>query len=103
MTFRYSFTRCTTACEFPTVRLILGLSAYSMLRSSLVALESNLRIASILLRLSAKYVVEHLFNDTLAMLHKAWPTSLSQWTRRERQLPRVNSEAAKAISLPHPM
>jgi len=68
-----------------------------------MALESNLRIASILLRLSAKYAMEHLFNDTLSMFHKAWPTSLSQWTRRERQLPRVNSEAARAISLPHPM
>jgi hypothetical protein len=73
------------------------------MRSSLMALESNLRIASVLLRLSAKYVMEHLFNDTLAILYKAWPTSLSQWTRRERQLPSVNSEAAKAIALPHPM
>jgi hypothetical protein len=68
-----------------------------------MVLESNLRIASILLRLSSKYVMEHLFKDTLAILHKAWPTSLSQWTRRERQLPRVNSEAGMAISLPHPM
>ena len=68
-----------------------------------MALESNLRIASTLLRLSAKYVVEHLFNDTLAILHKFWPTSLSQWTRRERQLYRLNSEAVKAISLPHSM
>jgi hypothetical protein len=68
-----------------------------------MALKSNLRIASILLRLSAKYVMEHLYNDTLAILYKAWPRSLSQWSRRERQLPRVNSEAAIAISLPHPM
>jgi hypothetical protein len=68
-----------------------------------MACESNLRIASILLRLSAKYAMEHLFNDTLAILYKAWPTSLAQWTRRERQLPRVNSQAAKTISLPHPM
>jgi hypothetical protein len=68
-----------------------------------MSLENNLRIASILLRLSAKYAMEYLFNDTLAILYKAWPTSLTQWSRRERQLPRVNSEAAKAISLPHPM
>jgi hypothetical protein len=68
-----------------------------------MALESNLRIASILLHLSAKYAMDHLFNDTLAILSKAWPTSLTQWTRRERQLPRVNSGAAKAMSLPHPM
>ncbi len=68
-----------------------------------MALESNLRIASILLRLFAKYAMEHLFNDTLTILYKAWPTTLTQWTRRERQLPRVNTEAAKAISLPHPM
>jgi hypothetical protein len=68
-----------------------------------MALESNLRIASTLLRLSAKYAMDYLFNDTLAILFKAWPTSLTQWSRRERQLPRVNSEAAKAISLPHPM
>jgi hypothetical protein len=66
-------------------------------------LESNLRIAFILLRLSAKYAVEHLFNDTLSILYKAWPTTLTQWTRRERHLPSVNSEAAQAISLPHPM
>ena len=68
-----------------------------------MALESNLRIASTLLRLSAKYAMDYLFNDSLAILFKAWPTSLTQWSRRERQLPRVNSEAAKAISLPHPM
>jgi hypothetical protein len=68
-----------------------------------MSLESNLRIAFILLRLSAKYAVEHLFNDTLSILYKAWPTTLTQWTRRERHLPRVNSEAAQAISLPHPM
>ena len=68
-----------------------------------MTLESNLRIAFILLRLSAKYVMEHLLNDTLAILYKAWPTTLSQWTRRERQLPRVNSEEAKAIAIPHPM
>lgn len=68
-----------------------------------MSLGTNLRIASILLRLSAKYAMEYLFNDTLAILYKAWPTSLAQWSRRERQLPRVNSEAAKAISLPHPM
>jgi hypothetical protein len=68
-----------------------------------MSLGTNLRIASILLRLSAKYAMEHLFNDTLSILHKAWPTSLTQWTRRERQLPKVNTEAARAISLPHPM
>jgi hypothetical protein len=68
-----------------------------------MSIESNLRIAFILLRLSAKYAVEHLFNDTLSILYKAWPTTLTQWTRRERHLPRVNSEAAQAISLPHPM
>ncbi len=68
-----------------------------------MALQGNLRIASILLRLSAKYAMVHLFSDTLTILYKAWPTTLTQWTRRERQLPRVNTEAAKAISLPHPM
>jgi len=68
-----------------------------------MTLKSNLHIASILLRLSAKYVMEHLFNDTLAILYKAWPTTLAQWTRRERQLPRVDTDAAKALSLPHPM
>lgn len=68
-----------------------------------MALERNLRNASILLRLSAKYAMEHLFNDTLTILYKAWPTTLAQWTRRERHLPRVNTDAAKAMSLPHPM
>jgi hypothetical protein len=68
-----------------------------------MSLEGDLRIASILLRLSAKYTMEHLFNDTLSILNKAWPTNLVQWTRRERQLPRVNTEAAQAIYLPHPM
>jgi hypothetical protein len=68
-----------------------------------MALQGNLRIAFILLRLSAKYTMEHLFNDTLTILYKVWPTTLSQWARRERQLPRVNTDAAKAISLPHPM
>ncbi|KAI0305519.1 hypothetical protein B0F90DRAFT_1624486 [Multifurca ochricompacta] len=71
--------------------------------SSLMSLESNLRIASILLRLSARYAIEHLFNETLAVLHKPWPTSLAHWTRRERQLPRVNTKSAQEISLPHPI
>ena len=65
--------------------------------------ESNVRIASTLLRLSARYMIEHLFNETLAILYKVWPTTLTHWTRRERQLPRIDSRAAKAISLPHPM
>jgi hypothetical protein len=65
--------------------------------------ESNVRIASILLRLSARYAIEHLFNDTLAILYKVWPTTLTHWTRRERQLPGINSGTAQAISLPHPM
>lgn len=68
-----------------------------------MAHESNVRIASILIRLSARYAIDHLFNDTLAILYKVWPTTLAYWTRRERQLPRINSGAAQAISLPHPM
>ncbi|KAH9045100.1 hypothetical protein EDB84DRAFT_1469198 [Lactarius hengduanensis] len=71
--------------------------------SSLMSHESNVRIASILLRLSARYAIEHLFNDTLAILYKIWPTTLTHWTRRERQLPKIDSEAAQAISLPHPI
>jgi hypothetical protein len=68
-----------------------------------MALEDNLRATFILLRLSAKYAMERLFNDTLTYLYKAWPRSLIQWTRRERQLPRANTDLAKAISQPHPM
>lgn len=64
---------------------------------------SNARIASNLLRLSARYGIEHMFNDTLAILYKVWPTTLAHWTRRERQLPRIDSRGAQAISLPHPM
>ena len=65
--------------------------------------ESYVRIASILLRLSARYGIGHLFNDTLAILYKVWPTTLTHWTRRERHLPTINSEEAQAISLPHSM
>ena len=86
-----------------TIHYIRVSASLQILRLSLMTHESNLRIASVLLRLSAKYAIEHLFNDTLAILCKAWPTSLTQWTRRERQLPRVNTEVDKAISLPHPM
>ena len=65
--------------------------------------KSNVRIASVLLRLSARYAIEHLFNDTLAILYKVWPTTLANWTRRERQLPRINSGESQEISMPHPM
>jgi hypothetical protein len=63
----------------------------------------KVRIASILLRLSARYAIDHMFDDTLAILYKVWPTTLTHWTRRERQLPRIDSREAQAISLPHPM
>ncbi|KAI0268620.1 hypothetical protein BC834DRAFT_820707 [Gloeopeniophorella convolvens] len=71
--------------------------------STLLSLESNVRIASTLLRLSSRYAMDNLFNDTLAVLCKAWPTTLALWNRRERQLPKIGSEAAQSISMPHPI
>lgn len=71
--------------------------------SSLMSHRGKVRIASILLRLSARYAIDHMFDDTLAILYKVWPTTLTHWTRRERQLPRIDSREAQAISLPHPI
>ncbi|KAA1472813.1 hypothetical protein DENSPDRAFT_778978 [Dentipellis sp. KUC8613] len=59
--------------------------------------EDNFSSVSALLRLASVYHVESLRRESLDLLLKAWPVTLSQWDRRERQAMRSDPV------LPHPM
>ncbi|TFY62880.1 hypothetical protein EVG20_g6543 [Dentipellis fragilis] len=59
--------------------------------------EDNFSTVSVLLRLASIYYVESLRRESLDLLLKAWPVTLSQWDRRERQAMRSDPV------LPHPM
>eukprot|EP00918_Siedleckia_nematoides_P069903 GHVU01152401.1.p1 GENE.GHVU01152401.1~~GHVU01152401.1.p1 ORF type:complete len:383 (+),score=29.59 GHVU01152401.1:56-1150(+) len=64
---------------------------------------TNLRIAFVLFRLASTYHIEKLRSEALAFLKKGWPSSLGQWNRRERHVPRFDSDFARAMLLPHPI
>ncbi|PPQ80615.1 hypothetical protein CVT24_002707 [Panaeolus cyanescens] len=55
------------------------------------------------LRLSTKYVVEHLRQRCLARLNKDWPTTLMEWDAREQRCTDENSRYVPREHLAHPI
>ncbi|KAI0066237.1 hypothetical protein BV25DRAFT_1905815 [Artomyces pyxidatus] len=101
---------CTNLDGRPVLRLADSAEDLSLLfhalydgLNSLLQRQTNLRIAFVLLRLSAVYQFENLHHEALEIMLKAWPSTLAHWNRRERHIPHWDSPLARDILLPHPI
>lgn len=60
-------------------------------------------IISGVLRLSIKYMVEHLRLECLKVLHHDWPISLAGWDLRERESTSLEGTYESSLTRPHPI
>ena len=64
---------------------------------------ANFLVVRGVLRLSIKYVVEHLRQECLKILHHDWPITLAAWDVREREAISANGVYESARIRPHPI
>ncbi|KAF9808925.1 hypothetical protein IEO21_07690 [Rhodonia placenta] len=62
----------------------------------------DFRTISALLRTSTKYGVDELRKEAIRVLSLSWPTSLSQWEKREKNVTDIHGLYSPRLGLPHP-
>ncbi|KAI0085843.1 hypothetical protein BDY19DRAFT_996503 [Irpex rosettiformis] len=63
----------------------------------------NFSVIAAVLRLSTKYLIEHLRERCLSHLNSDWPSTLEEWDMREKQAVDVNGQYSPRDACPHPI